>query len=108
MSSCHSLQDLELAAQDLWAHLPQDNIRCLINSMPERVAACIAAGVVQCTIKVAQFHSDSRRTLIWRAPGNHYHQEDTIKRHRYGGARWLVWEELFLVPELTCMFRVQR
>ncbi|GFX69374.1 transposable element Tcb2 transposase [Trichonephila clavipes] len=42
--SCHSVQDLELAAQDFWAHLPQDNIRCLINSMPDRVAACIAAG----------------------------------------------------------------
>ncbi|GFV77263.1 DDE_3 domain-containing protein [Trichonephila clavipes] len=25
--SCHSLHDLELAVQDLWAHLPQDNIR---------------------------------------------------------------------------------
>ncbi|GFV64876.1 transposable element Tcb1 transposase [Trichonephila clavipes] len=40
---CHSVHDLELAVQDLWAHLPQDNIRCLINSMPDRVAACIAA-----------------------------------------------------------------
>ncbi|GFS94393.1 transposable element Tc1 transposase [Trichonephila clavipes] len=40
MSSCHSVHDLELAVQDLLAHLPQDNIRCLINSMP----ACIAAG----------------------------------------------------------------
>ncbi|GFV30649.1 piggyBac transposable element-derived protein 4 [Trichonephila clavipes] len=27
MSSCHSVYDLELAVQDLWAHLPQDNIR---------------------------------------------------------------------------------
>ncbi|GFW72662.1 uncharacterized protein TNCV_3798901 [Trichonephila clavipes] len=44
MPSCHSVHDLELAVQDLWAHLPKDNIRCLINSMPERVAACIAAG----------------------------------------------------------------
>ncbi|GFW01986.1 uncharacterized protein TNCV_1148661 [Trichonephila clavipes] len=44
MSSCHSVHDLELAVQDLWAHLPQDNIRCPINSMPDRVAACIAAG----------------------------------------------------------------
>ncbi|GFS90581.1 transposable element Tcb2 transposase [Trichonephila clavipes] len=44
MTSCHSVHDLELAVQDLWAHLPQDNIRCLINSMPHRVAACIAAG----------------------------------------------------------------
>ncbi|GFS61356.1 transposable element Tcb2 transposase [Trichonephila clavipes] len=44
MTSCHSVHDLELAVQDLWAHLPQDNIRCLINSMPDHVAACIAAG----------------------------------------------------------------
>ncbi|GFY33269.1 HTH_Tnp_Tc3_2 domain-containing protein [Trichonephila clavipes] len=44
MPSCHSVHDLELAVQDLWAHLLQDNIRCLINSMPDRMAACIAAG----------------------------------------------------------------
>ncbi|GFU61043.1 transposable element Tc1 transposase [Trichonephila clavipes] len=44
MTSCHSVQDLELAVQDLWAHLPQKYIRCLINSMPDRVAACVAAG----------------------------------------------------------------
>ncbi|GFV24291.1 transposable element Tcb1 transposase [Trichonephila clavipes] len=34
--------------------------------------------------------SDSRWTLIWRAPGTRYHQENTIERHRYGGAGWLV------------------
>ncbi|GFV60320.1 transposable element Tcb2 transposase [Trichonephila clavipes] len=44
MSSCNSVHDLEMAIQDLWAHLPQDNIRCLINSMPDRVAASITAG----------------------------------------------------------------
>ncbi|GFY27458.1 transposable element Tcb2 transposase [Trichonephila clavipes] len=44
MPSCHSVHDLELDVQDLWAYLSQDNIRCLINSMPDRVAACIAAG----------------------------------------------------------------
>ncbi|GFY09573.1 zinc finger MYM-type protein 6 [Trichonephila clavipes] len=27
MPSCHCVHDLELAVQDLWAHLPQDNIR---------------------------------------------------------------------------------
>ncbi|GFU20018.1 DDE_3 domain-containing protein [Trichonephila clavipes] len=43
MPSCHSVHDLESAVQDLWAHLPQDNIRCLFNSMPDLVAACIAA-----------------------------------------------------------------
>ncbi|GFU44748.1 transposable element Tcb1 transposase [Trichonephila clavipes] len=34
--------------------------------------------------------SDSRRTLIWRAPGTRYHQENTIEGHRFGGAGWLV------------------
>ncbi|GFU15492.1 transposable element Tcb2 transposase [Trichonephila clavipes] len=42
--SCHSVHDLELAVQDLWAHGPQDNIRCLINSMPDHVVACVATG----------------------------------------------------------------
>ncbi|GFU45971.1 DDE_3 domain-containing protein [Trichonephila clavipes] len=51
--------------------------------------------------------SDSRRTVVWRALGTRYHQENTIERHRYGGAVWLAFgKELFLVPELTCMFRV--
>ncbi|GFT59353.1 DDE_3 domain-containing protein [Trichonephila clavipes] len=45
MPSCHSVHDLELAVQDLWAHLPQDNIRCLINLTPDRVEDCVAAGV---------------------------------------------------------------
>ncbi|GFY22048.1 transposable element Tc1 transposase [Trichonephila clavipes] len=44
MPSCYCVHDLELAVQDLCAHLPQEHIRCLINSMPDRVAACIAAG----------------------------------------------------------------
>ncbi|GFU05483.1 HTH_Tnp_Tc3_2 domain-containing protein [Trichonephila clavipes] len=33
--------------------------------------------------------SDSRRILIWRAPGTRYHQENTNELHRYGGAVWL-------------------
>ncbi|GFY26806.1 transposable element Tcb2 transposase [Trichonephila clavipes] len=44
MPSCHSVPDLELAVQDLWTHLTQDNIKCLVNSMPDRVASCIVAG----------------------------------------------------------------
>ncbi|GFU39355.1 transposable element Tcb2 transposase [Trichonephila clavipes] len=31
MPSRHSVHDLKLALQDLWAHLPQDNIKYLIN-----------------------------------------------------------------------------
>ncbi|GFY06066.1 HTH_Tnp_Tc3_2 domain-containing protein [Trichonephila clavipes] len=42
------------------------------------------------------FQSDSRRTLVWRAPGTRYHQENTIERHRYGGAGWLVWGSMIL------------
>ncbi|GFU79337.1 transposable element Tcb1 transposase [Trichonephila clavipes] len=34
--------------------------------------------------------SDSRQTLIWRVTGTRYHQGNTIERHRYGGAGWLV------------------
>ncbi|GFT35421.1 HTH_Tnp_Tc3_2 domain-containing protein [Trichonephila clavipes] len=30
MSSCHSVHDLELAVQNLWAHLSQDNISCQV------------------------------------------------------------------------------
>ncbi|GFU10052.1 transposable element Tcb1 transposase [Trichonephila clavipes] len=40
--------------------------------------------------------SDSRRTLIWRAPGTRFHQENTIERHRYVGAGWLVWGGIIL------------
>ncbi|GFV62102.1 transposable element Tcb1 transposase [Trichonephila clavipes] len=40
--------------------------------------------------------SDSRRTLIRRAPGTPYHQENTIERHRYGGAGWLIWVGIIL------------
>ncbi|GFT20584.1 HTH_Tnp_Tc3_2 domain-containing protein [Trichonephila clavipes] len=46
--------------------------------------------------------SDSRRTLIWRVPGTRYHQENTVTVVQDGSFE----EELFLVPELTCMFRV--
>ncbi|GFU20911.1 DDE_3 domain-containing protein [Trichonephila clavipes] len=50
--------------------------------------------------------SDSHRTLIWRAPGTRYHQENTIERHGTGVQGGSFGEELFLVPELTCLFRV--
>ncbi|GFS85510.1 transposable element Tcb1 transposase [Trichonephila clavipes] len=41
-------------------------------------------------------NSDSRRTLIWRAPCTRYPLENTIERHRYGGAGWLVWGGIIL------------
>ncbi|GFX48455.1 transposable element Tcb1 transposase [Trichonephila clavipes] len=43
-----------------------------------------------------RLQSDYHRTLIWRAPGTRYHQENTIERHRYGGARWFVWGGIIL------------
>ncbi|GFV57041.1 transposable element Tcb1 transposase [Trichonephila clavipes] len=50
--------------------------------------------------------SDSRRTLIWRAPGTRYHQENTIERHRCGGAGWLVSGGIILGYRTDHMFRV--
>ncbi|GFY11052.1 HTH_Tnp_Tc3_2 domain-containing protein [Trichonephila clavipes] len=51
--------------------------------------------------------SDSRRTLIWRAPGTRYPQENTIENDTVTVVQdGSFGEELFLVPELTCMFRV--
>ncbi|GFW81959.1 transposable element Tcb1 transposase [Trichonephila clavipes] len=47
-------------------------------------------------IGLFSLQSDSGRTLIWRAPGTCYHQENTIERHRYGGAEWLVWGGIIL------------
>ncbi|GFX87836.1 DDE_3 domain-containing protein [Trichonephila clavipes] len=49
--SCHSVHDLESAVQDLWAHLPQDNIRCLINSMPTVWRHVLQLEVVQRAIE---------------------------------------------------------
>ncbi|GFW84857.1 transposable element Tc3 transposase [Trichonephila clavipes] len=40
--------------------------------------------------------SDSRQTLICRATGTRCHQENTIERHRYGGAGWLFWGGIIL------------
>ncbi|GFS86296.1 HTH_Tnp_Tc3_2 domain-containing protein [Trichonephila clavipes] len=45
--------------------------------------------------------SDSRRTVIWRAAGTRYHQENTIERHRSVVQDGSFGEELFLVPELS-------
>ncbi|GFW97799.1 transposable element Tcb2 transposase [Trichonephila clavipes] len=47
--------------------------------------------VLFCDESRFSLQSDSHRILIWRAPGTRYPQENTIDRHRYGGAGWLVW-----------------
>ncbi|GFW50184.1 transposable element Tcb1 transposase [Trichonephila clavipes] len=43
-----------------------------------------------------RLQSDSHRILIWRAQGTRYHKDNTIERHRYGGAGWLVWGGIIL------------
>ncbi|GFU02877.1 HTH_Tnp_Tc3_2 domain-containing protein [Trichonephila clavipes] len=51
--------------------------------------------------------SDSRRTLIWRVPGICYHTKRTPLNDTVTVVQDVSFgEELFLVPELTCMFRV--
>ncbi|GFV58466.1 DDE_3 domain-containing protein [Trichonephila clavipes] len=55
MSLCHSVHDLELAVHDLWAHLPEENIRCLINSMPDRAADVFELEMVERAIEAAQY-----------------------------------------------------
>ncbi|GFU29071.1 DDE_3 domain-containing protein [Trichonephila clavipes] len=47
-------------------------------------------------IAMISLQSDSRRNLIWRAPGTRYHQKNTIERYHYGGAGWLVWGGIIL------------
>ncbi|GFX93512.1 transposable element Tc3 transposase [Trichonephila clavipes] len=46
--------------------------------------------------------SDSSWTFIWRAPGTRYHQENTIERHCYGGAGWLVWGGIIFGYRTDC------
>ncbi|GFX07893.1 transposable element Tcb1 transposase [Trichonephila clavipes] len=60
-----------------------------------RPVRCVPLTATHC--RLFSLQSDSRRTLIWRAPGARYHQENTIERHRYGGAGWLVWGGIILV-----------
>ncbi|GFV37714.1 transposable element Tcb1 transposase [Trichonephila clavipes] len=40
--------------------------------------------------------SDSHRTLIWKAPGTRYHQDNTIGRHRYVRVGCFVWGGIIL------------
>ncbi|GFW17964.1 DDE_3 domain-containing protein [Trichonephila clavipes] len=53
MPSCHSVHDLELSVQDLWAHLPQDNIRSTQCRTVWRHV--LQLEVVQRAIEVAQY-----------------------------------------------------
>ncbi|GFW30889.1 hypothetical protein TNCV_2939911 [Trichonephila clavipes] len=52
MPSCHSAHDLELAVEDLWAHLPQDNI---------------SPGSSTCASRVRSLNSDLHNILRYRS-----------------------------------------
>ncbi|GFT98524.1 transposable element Tcb1 transposase [Trichonephila clavipes] len=60
-----------------------------------RPVRCVPLTATHCRLWFS-LQSDSRRTLIWRAPGTRCHPENTIERHRYDGARWLVWGGIIL------------
>ncbi|GFX68550.1 transposable element Tcb1 transposase [Trichonephila clavipes] len=55
-----------------------------------RPVRCVQLTATHCRLRLTW----SREHALWtpqRAPGTRYHQENTIERHRYGGAGWLVW-----------------
>ncbi|GFX03007.1 DUF4817 domain-containing protein [Trichonephila clavipes] len=100
MPSCHSVHDLELAVQDLWTHMPQDNIRCLINSMPDRVAAFIAAGGVQRTIEVAQYLCRCTPCAVGII-GPYFFKNDEGHNVTVNGDRYRAMITNFFIPELN-------
>ncbi|GFS79135.1 transposable element Tcb1 transposase [Trichonephila clavipes] len=88
----------------IWQLLPLRNRRSTASDMSRQHFSATGTAVSRQTICRRLGHiglyacrpSDSRRTLIWRAPGTRYHQENTIERLRYGGAGWLVWGRIIL------------
>ncbi|GFX19222.1 cubilin [Trichonephila clavipes] len=65
--------------------------RCVWQLLPKETdgaqhQTCLVSSL---QLLVRQFQSRS-------APGTRYHQENTIERHRYGGAGWLVWGGIIL------------
>ncbi|GFX36789.1 transposable element Tcb2 transposase [Trichonephila clavipes] len=101
----------------IWQLLPKEtdgaqHQTCLVSSLQLPVRQFPQADRAQTlralwSICSFSLQSDSHWTLIWRVPGTRYHQENTIERHRYGGAEWLVWGLIILGSRtVTCMFRV--
>ncbi|GFW55044.1 transposable element Tcb1 transposase [Trichonephila clavipes] len=61
-------------------------------SVRGRVVSSLLFGVI-----ILKQHSPlSKYSQSERAPGTRYHQKNTIERHRYGGAGWLVWGGIIL------------
>ncbi|GFX52575.1 transposable element Tc3 transposase [Trichonephila clavipes] len=92
----------------IWQLLPKEtdgaqHQTCLVSSLQlpvrqlqDRPCTDALGPLVYMLVGLFSLQSDSHRTLIWRAPGTRYHQENTIERYRYGGARWLAWGEIIL------------
>ncbi|GFW49337.1 transposable element Tcb1 transposase [Trichonephila clavipes] len=60
-----------------------------------RPVRCVPLTTTHCRLRLTW----SREHSLWtpqQAPGTRYHQENTIERHRYGGAGWLVWGGIIL------------
>ncbi|GFV58844.1 transposable element Tcb1 transposase [Trichonephila clavipes] len=52
-----------------------------------RPVRCVSLTTTHCSDESRfNLQSDSRWTLIWRAPDTRYHQENAFERYRYGGA----------------------
>ncbi|GFW83420.1 DUF4817 domain-containing protein [Trichonephila clavipes] len=120
MPSCHSVHDLELAVQDLWAHLPQDNdsrpiitqaeksvgkgavkfgwikgvyIRCLLNIWGVMLFLRMGWMTGQCGINGDRFNSCQ---VIYSQFGLAIHQNDHQARRRF--VEW-AQNEIAVVPD---------
>ncbi|GBO43214.1 hypothetical protein AVEN_256993-1 [Araneus ventricosus] len=58
MPLCHSVHDLEVAVQDVWVHLPQDNIRRLSTQCRNVLRHVLQQEVVRRAIEVALYLSN--------------------------------------------------
>ncbi|GFS49344.1 uncharacterized protein TNCV_2411191 [Trichonephila clavipes] len=109
VSKCYSTGRPELQRRirtSIWQLLPKEtdgeqHQTCLVSSLQLPVRQFHKADRVQTlrahwSIISLSLQSASRRTLIWRAPGTRYYQENTIGRHRYRGTGWLVWGGIIL------------
>ncbi|GFT68834.1 HTH_Tnp_Tc3_2 domain-containing protein [Trichonephila clavipes] len=62
-----------------------------------RTVICVLLTATHCRLRLTWSILDTTTGAL--SQGTRYHQENTVEQHRYGGAGWLVGEELFLVPD---------
>ncbi|UYV84228.1 hypothetical protein LAZ67_X001593, partial [Cordylochernes scorpioides] len=70
-----------------WRAIPQDAIRTLIDSLPRRVAACIAVRDESCFC----LSSDSRRVRVWRRRGERSNPAAIVERPTVRQRGIMVW-----------------